>query len=135
MIRRPPRSTRTDTLFPYTTLFRSAVGGLQRGGRYAVAVGDRRAERHQRHPVGREHACEPLDDRDRRAAEWRGIIAAQHARRVAQRADHRDLDAGLERQDAVVLEQAEALFRCLERQRTLRGPTQDRQSTSLNYSL
>src|SRR3546814_15112082 len=27
MIRRPPRSTRTDTLFPYTTLFRSDVGG------------------------------------------------------------------------------------------------------------
>src|SRR3546814_12657810 len=26
MIRRPPRSTRTDTLFPYTTLFRSLVG-------------------------------------------------------------------------------------------------------------
>src|SRR3546814_4490843 len=26
MIRRPPRSTRTDTLFPYTTLFRSAEG-------------------------------------------------------------------------------------------------------------
>src|SRR3546814_18997443 len=25
MIRRPPRSTRTDTLFPYTTLFRSTV--------------------------------------------------------------------------------------------------------------
>src|SRR3546814_7511246 len=28
MIRRPPRSTRTDTLFPYTTLFRSGRGGL-----------------------------------------------------------------------------------------------------------
>src|SRR3546814_18493799 len=27
MIRRPPRSTRTDTLFPYTTLFRSAMSG------------------------------------------------------------------------------------------------------------
>src|SRR3546814_18535175 len=27
MIRRPPRSTRTDTLFPYTTLFRSHTGG------------------------------------------------------------------------------------------------------------
>src|SRR3546814_7769935 len=27
MIRRPPRSTRTDTLFPYTTLFRSALPG------------------------------------------------------------------------------------------------------------
>src|SRR3546814_8431017 len=26
MIRRPPRSTRTDTLFPYTTLFRSDIG-------------------------------------------------------------------------------------------------------------
>src|SRR3546814_9784329 len=28
MIRRPPRSTRTDTLFPYTTLFRSLQGPL-----------------------------------------------------------------------------------------------------------
>src|SRR3546814_9671473 len=28
MIRRPPRSTRTDTLFPYTTLFRSDALGL-----------------------------------------------------------------------------------------------------------
>src|SRR3546814_14444496 len=27
MIRRPPRSTRTDTLFPYTTLFRSPLAG------------------------------------------------------------------------------------------------------------
>src|SRR3546814_10748962 len=36
MIRRPPRSTRTDTLFPYTTLFRSACqrasGHPERGG-------------------------------------------------------------------------------------------------------
>src|SRR3546814_16986823 len=32
MIRRPPRSTRTDTLFPYTTLFRSAaIGGFAVG--------------------------------------------------------------------------------------------------------
>src|SRR3546814_2942110 len=28
MIRRPPRSTRTDTLFPYTTLFRSVLAGI-----------------------------------------------------------------------------------------------------------
>src|SRR3546814_4582650 len=33
MIRRPPRSTRTDTLFPYTTLFRSSHG---RPGRSAI---------------------------------------------------------------------------------------------------
>src|SRR3546814_7930568 len=32
MIRRPPRSTRTDTLFPYTTLFRSAIGGGMQHG-------------------------------------------------------------------------------------------------------
>src|SRR3546814_4453967 len=31
MIRRPPRSTRTDTLFPYTTLFRSSARGTSRG--------------------------------------------------------------------------------------------------------
>src|SRR3546814_20430175 len=30
MIRRPPRSTRTDTLFPYTTLFRSPEAGGNR---------------------------------------------------------------------------------------------------------
>src|SRR3546814_3673505 len=30
MIRRPPRSTRTDTLFPYTTLFRSDLDGTSR---------------------------------------------------------------------------------------------------------
>src|SRR3546814_13566375 len=30
MIRRPPRSTRTDTLFPYTTLFRSPIGAFNR---------------------------------------------------------------------------------------------------------
>src|SRR3546814_16969297 len=38
MLRRPPRSTRTDTLFPYTTLFRSP-----RGRAAADAVGDPRA--------------------------------------------------------------------------------------------
>src|SRR3546814_2359386 len=33
MIRRPPRSTRTDTLFPYTTLFRSPHSLNEEGGR------------------------------------------------------------------------------------------------------
>src|SRR3546814_9468335 len=37
MIRRPPRSTRTDTLFPYTTLFRSVALGF--GGRLGFAFG------------------------------------------------------------------------------------------------
>src|SRR3546814_6340978 len=42
MIRRPPRSTRTDTLFPYPTLFRS-LHALTRGAAALVDVlGDRR---------------------------------------------------------------------------------------------
>src|SRR3546814_19514364 len=36
MIRRPPRSTRTDTLFPYTTLFRSAGLNAEGGTRNLV---------------------------------------------------------------------------------------------------
>src|SRR3546814_18141192 len=49
MLRRPPISTRTDTLFPYTTLFRAqlaqavmsihAVKGVEIGGGFAVAAG------------------------------------------------------------------------------------------------
>src|SRR3546814_6615600 len=40
MIRRPPRSTRTDTLFPYTTLFRSGdrLAQPMRGSHVAKAV-------------------------------------------------------------------------------------------------
>src|SRR3546814_2882951 len=44
MIRRPPRSTRTDTLFPYTTLFRS----IRRAARSGVVA---RRPRMDRHPV------------------------------------------------------------------------------------
>src|SRR3546814_9166077 len=46
MIRRPPRSTRTDTLFPYTTLFRSSV---QAEGRKDVRADDREAGVHDDH--------------------------------------------------------------------------------------
>src|SRR3546814_12028062 len=42
MIRRPPRSTRTDTLFPYTTLFRSAV-------MMVIAYGDSQSDTLQLH--------------------------------------------------------------------------------------
>src|SRR3546814_9651628 len=38
MIRRPPRSTRTDTLFPYTTLFRSMEKGTRVLGEYRVGI-------------------------------------------------------------------------------------------------
>src|SRR3546814_13314233 len=49
MIRRPPRSTRTDTLFPYTTLFRragrqgcAATGGISCGGTHALDLAGER---------------------------------------------------------------------------------------------
>src|SRR3546814_4753007 len=58
MIRRQPRSTRTDTLFPYTTVFRSGLpGGAVRGRcrgrrgrcrRGATAAGSNRASRRRR---------------------------------------------------------------------------------------
>src|SRR3546814_7559850 len=45
MIRRPPRSTRTDTLFPYTTLFRSNAFSLSVhntvSSLFSIARGDR----------------------------------------------------------------------------------------------
>src|SRR3546814_14729048 len=46
MIRRPPRSTRTDTLFPYTTLFRSS-----RDDHHPVQPGHGVGQRH-RSPTG-----------------------------------------------------------------------------------
>src|SRR3546814_4746672 len=69
MIRRPPRSTRTDTLFPYTTLFRSGGPGLTgcgvarwtgagtrpgRGGAGGIRppAGPRQ--------IGRAHVCTPV---------------------------------------------------------------------------
>src|SRR3546814_2098186 len=47
MIRRPPRSTRTDTLFPYTTLFRSP---------HSCRCGERHGTRHG-HAVRRLHGA------------------------------------------------------------------------------
>src|SRR3546814_5771852 len=76
MIRRPPRSTRTDTLFPYTTLFRSRQGREAvartppRAGRFVVeqygamrdlkrdAAHSDAADRNQLHPRSEEHTSE-----------------------------------------------------------------------------
>src|SRR3546814_13366711 len=58
MIRRPPRSTRTDTLFPYTTLFRSQDRHHRRIGMEPPAMEDRRLAKG--HAVARRSA----DQRD-----------------------------------------------------------------------
>src|SRR3546814_11415463 len=62
MIRRPPRSTRTDTLFPYTTLFRS-FGGFEEWSDAVAAEEARAAQR--------------LDSKLRLEAHWleRGVTA------------------------------------------------------------
>src|SRR3546814_2279401 len=74
MIRRPPRSTRTDTLFPYTTLFRSAphptllsdqverlrIVGTANGGAGHIATGctDRSSRPAASVPRSEEHTSE-----------------------------------------------------------------------------
>src|SRR3546814_5133185 len=72
MIRRPPRSTRTDTLFPYTTLFRSS----RSAPRAPRSAGHRRAPRGRarrpRSPVTPPAACRhqlPTDTRRTRSEE------------------------------------------------------------------
>src|SRR3546814_3684675 len=61
MIRRPPRSTRTDTLFPYTTLFRSLQYRAGRNRPFSGAAG-----------VGGNHSISPDRGGDRiAAAGWR----------------------------------------------------------------
>src|SRR3546814_12923606 len=51
MIRLPPRSTRTDTLFPYTTLFRSQPGGVVRGQLRGLRGGPPQPPRRSRRPA------------------------------------------------------------------------------------
>src|SRR3546814_4329988 len=77
MIRRPPRSTRTDTLFPYTTLFRSPVAADQPHHQVAarIAVVERvvEVEHHQRPIRHREfleigHRAVPASKNSRRSA-------------------------------------------------------------------
>src|SRR3546814_2043359 len=68
MIRRPPRSTRTDTLFPYTTLFRSVFADHFAGGQ------DRDVLQHRLAAIAE---ARRLDGRDLQAA----AQAVDHQRR------------------------------------------------------
>src|SRR3546814_5209054 len=62
MIRRPPRSTRTDTLFPYTTLFRSRrfQRRLQENARESLRRSDQHAAEQRAHETA--HAADDHDD-------------------------------------------------------------------------
>src|SRR3546814_2932292 len=61
MIRRPPRSTRTDTLFPYTTLFRSRPAARPRFDRALPALDHRLHDLSRHHRGHRRHAGPPCD--------------------------------------------------------------------------
>src|SRR3546814_14479413 len=73
MIRRPPRSTRTDTLFPYTTLFRAAllVRGRATSARraspapYPIRSGSIDRLRALRRASSRDHSVRVADDQRR----------------------------------------------------------------------
>src|SRR3546814_7656299 len=63
MIRRPPRSTRTDTLFPYTTLFRSLAlfpGARARSSGGRLCRGRDRLDRDHRALYGQRNALEAV---------------------------------------------------------------------------
>src|SRR3546814_4784016 len=138
MIRRPPRATRTDTLFPYTTLFRS-----QHVGRLHFPALDARKAPRDRLPdrrvvVARRDAVDI--ELAIRAFQW-ALLVEYHAR------SHRLLAAGMRDVEAF-----EPAWRCVEVEHTLqfeqtivhaRGLDQarrqrlrrpDRKSTRLNSS-
>src|SRR3546814_8792995 len=78
MIRRPPRSTRTDTLFPYTTLFRSHRA-LRDVAHRDIRERHRRTERRTGAAVGRAHHRR-RGVAGRVQAVDRAAVLAQHAR-------------------------------------------------------
>src|SRR3546814_1216168 len=92
MIRRPPRSTRMDTLFPYTTLFRSRRSG----------GADRPAQARSAPPLLPDavEGFAGADPRDDRLARQRAL-AEQHLRRRARGQEHVDPAAEADQPDAL----------------------------------
>src|SRR3546814_2990615 len=78
MIRRPPRSTRTYTLFPYTTLFRSLV--RQRDPRRRQREQRRPAARHQRqHEIVRRERPEFVERSEEHTSELQSLMRISYA--------------------------------------------------------
>src|SRR3546814_19196714 len=80
MIRRPPRSTRTDTLFPYTTLFRSALSGVGRHRNHAPTLD---TDCGQSTPVTHTLVHSRLACAALRYCQWAGDVPTTHWRSVA----------------------------------------------------
>src|SRR3546814_2853348 len=78
IIRLPPRSTLTDTLFPYTTLFRSSAGRNRPGhDRPASRVRSRRGADHQ--PAVRECTTSPADRSEEHTSEIQSLMRNSYA--------------------------------------------------------
>src|SRR3546814_1259083 len=85
MIRRPPRSTRTDTLFPYTTLFRSREPPRAGSDQPDTALRDD-GRRGRRAACGRHPGAELRYHVRAAASERRGHGAQRHAGGIAEAA-------------------------------------------------
>src|SRR3546814_7820609 len=96
MIRRPPRSTRTDTLFPYTTLFRSTIGGRIREEPLSDPPPDRQT-RDRRAGAGFLHllAVVPLDHLQGAVPRRIAVGLLSRSRRRSFRQPRRDLPPAL----------------------------------------
>src|SRR3546814_17081286 len=82
MEQRPPRSTRTNTLFPYTTLFRSDAG-QQRKGRQPFPPAARIGAAFNRDALKQRAERDPLGKRGGKRARATGGIPARAVRRAA----------------------------------------------------
>src|SRR3546814_21050725 len=91
MIRRPPRSTRTDTLFPYTTLFRSIGGSEQLDAILVQRVDQGLESRCLRFPVCIQHR--DADENDGVIAMREGQVVGYAARLAAQPFEREDRHA------------------------------------------
>src|SRR3546814_1600403 len=80
MIRRPPRSTRTDTLFPYTTLFRSDHL-LDRRGRWRDIPGHQecRPATDEQDQQNQEHGCETHGRSEEHTSELQSLMRISYA--------------------------------------------------------
>src|SRR3546814_4191471 len=96
MIRRPPRPTRPDTLFPYPTLFRSPIKRFQPGrvnlaehvppdfhrwGQLLVLHGERRiGDHHPPHPLDYRELCvHPIDRSEEHTSELQSLMRISYA--------------------------------------------------------
>src|SRR3546814_4375199 len=117
MIRRPPRSTRTDTLFPYTTLFRShELLALAR-------VGQRDHRMHLLRPQ-RAHQVLHRAQRDHLASDLGEALGA---------AEDADVAVGIDRDDVAGV--VPAVLRPLQRARPVRPQIRSEEHTSELQSL